>query len=185
MKTHWKKPAGNWCMAMYFGHQSIRDYLQPLSAVACRFSSWLWSPFVSNLLRFRKLIDGNVWHNFLFSCCHVGHAIASLTRSFDDIGDLFVRIYGTDRRILLRSTVQNDEGSRMETRRILNRNTLSGHRVWNVLLPEFLHLGQTFKRCRSIYHNDFVAVSVVWNLRAIGLSGLLLRIPKTSISTSR
>lgn len=72
----------------------------------------------------------------------------------------------------------------METQRIPYGNTVSGHCVWHMFRFEFLHLGQTVQRCRTVQHNDIAVVHVVFHCRAIGVFGILFRLSQAAVSAS-
>lgn len=60
-------------------------------------------------------------------------------------------------------------------------DALSRHSLHNVLLLEFLHMGQTQLRCGSFHHYGGIALSLVWHIASTRLSRLLLRLSEATL----
>lgn len=118
------------------------------------------------------------------SYSHAGHAVAIVSRRTHHLGHPAVRVYGPDCRLLFGAALQNDEGTRVEARRLSDGNLLSGHRVRHMLLPELLHLEQALERCGAVQHDAVAVDAVVRHCGAVGLFGLLLWLSQASVSAS-
>ena len=125
MTRRWKNPDGNSFTAMCSVHQSIRNFLLLLSAVAFKFSAWQSSFFVSLLQNCDCSFSRSMTCLLIVSSFrHARNVVAGFSRSSDDCCNFPVRFHGSDCWLPLGTTLQIYERKRVEKGRI-SRNHIS------------------------------------------------------------